>query len=63
MKEMNIYKVTLTSNCYTCGYEVNVVSETFEEVISKAKKHLEEDIDNINIDVLSVTKVMGNVIV
>ncbi len=63
MKEMNIYKVTLTSNCYTCGYEVDVASETFEEAISKAKKHFEEDIDNINIEVLSVTKLMGNVIV
>ena len=63
MKEMNIYKITLTSNCYTCGYTVDVASETFEEAVSKAKKHLEEDIDNINIEVISVTKVMENVIV
>lgn len=40
MKEMDIYKVTLTSNCYTCGYTVDVASETFEEAVSKAKNIL-----------------------
>lgn len=63
MEKMDIYKVILKSNCYKHGYEIKVTSKILEEAISKAKKYLEEDIDNINIEVLSITKVMENVIV
>lgn len=63
MEEMDIYKVILKSNCYKNGHEIKVTSKSLEEAISKAKKYFEEDIDNINIEVLAITKVMGNVIV
>lgn len=63
MEKINIYAVVLKSNCYKYGCDVKVASKNLEEAISKAKKHLEEDIDNINIEVLSVSKLMENVII
>ena len=60
---MKIYEVVLKSNCYKHGYDVKVTSKTLEEAISKAKKYLEEDIDNINIEVISIKEIMKNVIV
>lgn len=63
MKEMKIYEVVLKSNCYKHGYDVKVTSKTLEEAISKAKKYLEEDIDNINVEVISIKEIMKNVIV
>lgn len=63
MEEINIYSVVLKSNCYKYGYDVKIASKNLEETISKAKKHLEEDIDNINIEVMSVSRLMENVII
>lgn len=63
MKEMKIYEVVLKSNFYKHGYDVKVTSKTLEEAISKAKKYLEEDIDNINVEVISIKEIMKNVIV
>lgn len=60
---MNIYEVTLKSNCYKNGYDVKVASKNLEEAISKSKKCLEEDIDNITIEVISIAKIMGDIIV
>lgn len=59
----NIYEVTLLSNCYTEGIKVNVASLDIESAIDKAKKYLEQDVDNISIKVDSITKVMENIIV
>ena len=42
----NIYEVTLLSNCYTEGIKVNVASLDIESAIDKAKKYLEQDVDN-----------------
>lgn len=63
MKEAKLYKVTLKSNCYKSGIDINIIGDSLEEAISKAKKHLEEDIDNIDIEIISATKIMENVIV
>lgn len=63
MERMSVYEVTLKSNCYKHGYDVKVTSKTLEEAIPKAKKYLEEDIDNINIEVVSIKELLKNVIV
>ena len=63
MKKVKLYKVTLKSNCYKSGIDINIIGDSLEEAISKAKKHLEEDVDNIDIEIISATKIMENVIV
>ena len=61
MERMNVYEVTLKSNCYNHGYDVKVTSKTLEEAISKAKKYLEEDIGNIYIEVIAIKELIKNV--